>query len=32
LLNGSSYNFIFVDGEQGRGLEKVILSRKEPSF
>ena len=32
LLNGSSYNFIFVDGEQGRGLEKVILTRKEPSF
>jgi hypothetical protein len=32
LLNGSSYNFIFVDGEQGRGLEKVILSRKDPSF
>ncbi|MBZ5654807.1 MAG: AMIN domain-containing protein [Acidobacteriia bacterium] len=32
LLNGSSYNFIFVDGEQGRGLEKVILTRREPSF
>jgi hypothetical protein len=32
LLNGSSYNFIFVDGEQGRGLEKVILSRKSPDF
>ena len=32
LLNGSSYNFIFVDGERGHGLEKVILSRKEPNF
>jgi hypothetical protein len=32
LLNGSSYNFIFVDGEQGRGLEKVILTRRQPSF
>jgi len=32
LLNGSSYNFIFVDGEQGRGLEKVILTRREPNF
>jgi hypothetical protein len=32
LLNGSSYNFIFVDGEQGRSLAKVILSRREPSF
>jgi hypothetical protein len=32
LLNGSSYNFIFVDGEQGRGLAKVILTRREPNF
>jgi len=32
LLNGSSYNFIFVDGEQGRGLARVILTRREPSF
>ncbi|MBZ5546844.1 MAG: AMIN domain-containing protein [Acidobacteriia bacterium] len=32
LLNGSSYNFIFIDGEQGRGLEKVVLTRREPSF
>lgn len=32
LLNGSAYNFIFVDGEQGRGLERVILTRREPSF
>jgi len=32
LLNGSRYNFIFVDGEQGRGLEKVILTRRTPSF
>ncbi|HYU47144.1 MAG TPA: hypothetical protein VEK84_13325, partial [Terriglobales bacterium] len=32
LLNGSPYNFIFVDGEQGRGLEKVILTRRTPSF
>jgi AMIN domain-containing protein len=32
LLNGSSYNFIFVDSEQGRGLEKVILTRRAPSF
>ena len=28
LLNGSSYNFIFVDGEQGRSLAKVILTRR----
>ena len=32
LLNGSSYNFIFVDGQQGGGLEKVILTRREPNF
>jgi hypothetical protein len=32
LLNGSSYNFIFVDGEQGGGLAKVILTRREPNF
>jgi hypothetical protein len=32
LLNGSRYNFVFVDGEQGRGLEKVILTRRPPSF
>jgi hypothetical protein len=32
LLNGSRYNFIFVDGEQGRSLEKVILTRRPPSF
>ena len=32
LLNGSSYNFIFVEGEQGHGLEKVILTRRAPSF
>jgi AMIN domain-containing protein len=32
LLNGSRYNFIFVDGEQGRGLEKVILTLRPPSF
>jgi AMIN domain len=32
LLNGSRYNFIFVDGEQGRGLEKVILTRRPPAF
>lgn len=32
LLNGSSYNFIFVGNEQGNSLEKVILTRREPSF
>lgn len=32
LLNGSRYNFIFVDGEQGRGLEKVILTRRPSAF
>ena len=32
LLNGSKYNFIFVGGEQGTSLEKVILIRREPSF
>jgi hypothetical protein len=32
LLNGSRYNFIFVDSEQGRGLEKVILTRRAPAF
>jgi hypothetical protein len=32
LLNGSRYNFIFVDGEQGRGLEKVILTRRPTTF
>ena len=32
LLNGSSYNFIFVDGEQGRDLQKVILTRRQASF
>ena len=31
LLNGSRYNFIFVGGEQGHGLEKVVLNRKEPN-
>jgi hypothetical protein len=32
LLNGSRYNFIFVDSEQGRGLEKVILTRRTATF
>jgi hypothetical protein len=32
LLNGSSYNFIFIDGEQGRDLQKVILTRRQASF
>jgi hypothetical protein len=32
LLNGSRYNFIFVGGEQGHALEKVVLNRKEPNF
>jgi hypothetical protein len=32
LLNGSSYNFIFIGDEQGRSLDKVVLTRKEPSF
>jgi hypothetical protein len=32
LLNGSRYNFIFVNGEQGGSLEKVILTHRPPSF
>lgn len=32
LLNGSNYNFIFIDGEQGRDLQKVILTRRQASF
>jgi AMIN domain-containing protein len=32
LLNGSRYNFIFVDSEQGGGLDKVILTRRPPAF
>jgi hypothetical protein len=32
LLNGSRYNFIFVDAEQGHGLGKVILTRRPPAF
>lgn len=32
LLNGSSYNFIFVGNEQDGRLGKVILSRRDPSF
>jgi AMIN domain-containing protein len=32
LLNGSSYNFIFVGNEQDGSLGKVILSRRQPDF
>ncbi len=32
LLNGSSYNFIFVGNDQGESLGKVILTRREPEF
>jgi hypothetical protein len=32
LLNGSSYNFIFVGNEQDGSLGKVILSRRDPGF
>lgn len=32
LLNGSPYNFIFVGNEQDGNVEKVILSRRDPSF